>query len=87
MKKTDKTKQDGLLFSEAEKEKIILMSVAARPQTEEQMKKVWDWAYEARSQELMLQCVLAGHVSPFVREDGEICFKKIASRHPVEEIA
>jgi len=74
--------QKGFLFTDAEAEKIILMSVAARPQTEEQMQKVWDWACGVRAEELMLQCVLSGDVAPFVKENGEIHFKKMRDTKP-----
>jgi len=69
--------QEGFLFTDAESEKIVLMSVAAEPQTDAQMKQVWDWACGVRAEELMLQCVLSGDVAPFVKEDGEIYFKKM----------
>jgi len=69
--------QEGLLFTDAEAERIVLMSVAAEPQTEEQMEKVWHWACDVRAGELILQCVLSGDVAPFVKEDGQIYFKKM----------
>jgi len=65
------------LLTEAEAEKLALMSLAARPQTDEQMKTIYEWACGAVVEELMLRCVLSGNVAPFVREDGEICFKEM----------
>lgn len=76
MKKNKKSEKLNL-FTDEEAEKIILMSVAHKAQTDEQMKKTWDWACECRIRQLMLECVLQGKVAPFVTDDGELRFKKM----------
>jgi len=74
--------QKDFILTDAESEKIILMSVAAKPQTEEQVQKVLNWAWGVRAEELMLQCVLSGDVAPFIGENGEIYFKKMRDTNP-----